>query len=200
MGAFCKSFTRIHPKRIGGIARRRAGYPSRPVRIIVPFAAGGPADIYARFVGQRLQEALGQPFVIRTGPAAARCSAPTPVAKSAPDGYTLLMMSIRTRSTKSLISNKPFQLLRDFAPVSPVNYSDLVLVPAPLVQAKHAGKNSLRSPSEPHALNYACRRAPARPITWRANCSRRWRAWTSCTSPTRAVRVRAPMSSAGRCR
>jgi tripartite-type tricarboxylate transporter receptor subunit TctC len=110
-------------------------YPSRPVRIIVPFAAGGPADIYARFVGQRLQEALGQPFIVEDRPGGGSVLGTDAVAKSAPDGYTLLMMSNTHTVNESLIANKPFQLLRDFAPVAPVNYSDLVLVVHPSVPA-----------------------------------------------------------------
>ena len=130
-------------------------YPSRPVRIIVPFAAGGPADIYARFVGQRLHEALGQPFVVGDRPGGGSVLGTDAVAKSAPDGYTLLMMSNTHTVNESLISNKPFQLLRDFAPVSPVNYSDLVLVVHPSVPANTLRESIALAKSRPHALNYA---------------------------------------------
>ncbi len=130
-------------------------YPSRPVRIIVPFAAGGPADIYARFVGQRLQEALGQPFVVEDRPGGGSVLGTDAVAKSAPDGYTLLMMSNTHTVNESLISNKPFQLLRDFVPVSPVNYSDLVLVVHPSVPANTLKEFIALAKSKPHALNYA---------------------------------------------
>ena len=130
-------------------------YPSRPVRIIVPFAAGGPADIYARFVGQRLQEALGQPFVIEDRPGGGSVLGTDAVAKSAPDGYTLLMMSNTHTVNESLIANKPFQLLRDFAPVAPVNYSDLLLVVHPSVPANTLAEFIVLAKSRPHALNYA---------------------------------------------
>jgi len=130
-------------------------YPSRPVRIIVPFAAGGPADIYARFVGQRLQEALGQPFVIEDRPGGGSVLGTDAVAKSAPDGYTLLMMSNTHTVNESLIANKPFQLLRDFAPVAPVNYSDLLLVVHPSVPATTLAEFIALAKSRPHALNYA---------------------------------------------
>ncbi len=103
-------------------------YPVRPVRIIVPFAAGGPADIYARFIGQRLQEALGQSFVVDNRPGAGSVIGTDAVAKSAPDGYTLLLMSNTHTVNESLMPNKPFQLMRDFEPVAPINASDLVLV------------------------------------------------------------------------
>ena len=130
-------------------------YPSRPVRIIVPFAAGGPADIYARFVGQRLQEALGQAFIVEDRPGGGSVLGTDAVAKSAPDGYTLLMMSNTHTVNESLIANKPFQLLRDFAPVAPVNYSDLVLVLHPSVPANTLKELIALAKSKPNALNYA---------------------------------------------
>ena len=130
-------------------------YPSHPVRIIVPFAAGGPADIYARVVGQRLQEALGQPFVVEDRPGGGSVVGTDAVAKSAPDGYTLLMMSNTHTVNESLISNKPFQLLRDFVPVAPVNYSDLVLVVHPSVRANTLKELIALAKSKPHVLNYA---------------------------------------------
>jgi len=130
-------------------------YPSHPVRIIVPFAAGGPADIYARVVGQRLQEALGQAFVVEDRPGGGSVVGTDAVAKSAPDGYTLLMMSNTHTVNESLISNKPFQLLRDFVPVAPVNYSDLVLVVHPSVPANSLKELIALAKSKPHDLNYA---------------------------------------------
>jgi tripartite-type tricarboxylate transporter receptor subunit TctC len=130
-------------------------YPSRSVRIIVPFAAGGPADIYARFLGQRLQEAMGQPFVVEDRPGGGSLIGTDAVAKSPPDGYTLLMMSNTHTVNESLISNKPFKLLQDFVPVTPVNYSDLVLVVHPSVPANTLKEFIALAKSKPHALNYA---------------------------------------------
>ena len=103
-------------------------YPSRPVRIIVPFAPGGSADVFGRFLAQRLQESLGQTFVIDNRPGAGSVIGTDAVAKAAADGYTLLLMSNTHTVNESLIPNKPFQLMRDFAPIAPINYSDLVLV------------------------------------------------------------------------
>jgi tripartite-type tricarboxylate transporter receptor subunit TctC len=103
-------------------------YPSRPVRIIVPFAPGGSADVFGRFLAQRLQETLGQTFLIDNRPGAGSVIGTDAVAKAAPDGYTLLLMSNTHTVNESLIPNKPFQLMRDFAPIAPINYSDLVLV------------------------------------------------------------------------
>ena len=115
-------------------------WPARPVKIIVPFAAGGPADIYARYLGQRLQEALGQPFVVDDRPGAGSVIGTDAVAKSTPDGYTLLLMSNTHTVNESLIPNKPFQLMRDFVPIAPINYSDLVLVVHPSVPANTLGE------------------------------------------------------------
>ena len=112
---------------LAGIAAVAQDYPSRPVKIIVPFAAGGPADIYARVLGEKLQGTLGQPFVVENRPGGGAIVGTDAVAKSAPDGYTLLMMSNTHTVNESLIRDKPYQLLRDLTPVAPVNYSDLVL-------------------------------------------------------------------------
>jgi len=131
------------------------GYPAKPVKIIVPFAAGGPADIYARFIGQKLQEVLGQSFVVEDRPGGGSLIGTDAAAKSPADGYTLLMMSNTHTVNESLIRVKPFELLRDFAPVSPVNYSDLVLVVHPSVPANSLKELIALVKSKPKALNYA---------------------------------------------
>ncbi len=87
--------------------RAAQDYPARPVKIIVPFAAGGPADIYARFLGQRLEVALGQPFVIDDRPGAGSVIGTDAAAKSAPDGYTLLLMSNTQTVNESLCRTSP---------------------------------------------------------------------------------------------
>ena len=112
-------------------------YPVKPVRIIVPFATGGPADVYARAVAQRLSESLGQAFIVDNRPGGGAVVGTDAVAKAAPDGYTLLMMSNAQTVNETLIPNKPYALLRDFAPIAPVNYSDLVLVAHPGVPANN---------------------------------------------------------------
>jgi len=130
-------------------------YPTRPVKIIVPFAAGGPADVYARFLGQRLQEALGQAFVVEDRPGAGSVIGTDAVAKSAPDGYTLLLMSNTHTVNESLIPSKPFALMRDFVPVAPINYSDLVLVVHPSVSANSLADLIRLAKDKPGKLNYA---------------------------------------------
>ena len=130
-------------------------YPSRPVKIIVPFAAGGPADNYARFIAQRLQDSLGQSFVVDDRPGAGSIIGTDVVAKAAPDGYTLLLMSNTHTVNESLIPNKPFQLLRDFVPVAPINYSDLVLVANPSLAASNPKDLIKLALAKPGKLNYA---------------------------------------------
>ena len=130
-------------------------YPNRPVKIIVPFAAGGPADVYARFLAQRLQEALGQPFVVDDRPGGGSIVGTDAAAKSAPDGYTLLLMSNTHTVNESLIPNKPFVLTRDFVPVAPINYSDLVMVVHPSVPAKTLAEFIALAKAQPGKLNYA---------------------------------------------
>ncbi len=130
-------------------------YPARPVRIVVPFAAGGPADNYARFLGQRLGEALGQPFVVENRPGAGSLIGTEQVAKAAPDGYTLLMMSNTHTVNETLIPNKPYQLLRDFVPIAPVNYSDLVLVAHPALPVRSLQDLLSLARERPGRYNYA---------------------------------------------
>ena len=130
-------------------------YPARAVRIVVPFATGGPADIYARFIGAKLQEALGQPFVIEDRPGGGSIVGTDVVAKSPPDGYTLLMMSNTHTVNETLIPKKPFDLMRDLAPISGVNYSDLLMVIHPSVPANNLKEFIELAKSSPGALNYA---------------------------------------------
>jgi tripartite-type tricarboxylate transporter receptor subunit TctC len=130
-------------------------YPSRGVKIIVPFGAGGPADVFARQIAQHLSEDLKQSFVVENRPGAGSIIGTDVVAKSAPDGYTLLMMSNTHTTNESLVPNKPFQLMRDFVPVAPVNYSDLVMVVHPSVPAKDLKEFIALAKAKPGTLNYA---------------------------------------------
>ena len=137
-----------------GLAGAQA-YPTKPVKIIVPFAAGGPADIYARVIGEKLQAALGQSFVVEDRPGGGAIIGTDAVAKSAPDGYTLLMMSNTHTVNESLFAEKPYALMRDLVPVAPVNYSDLVMVVHPSVPANTLAEFIALAKAKPRALNYA---------------------------------------------
>ena len=130
-------------------------YPTRPVKIVVPFATGGPADNYARFMAQRLQDSLGQTFVVDNKPGAGSVIGTDLAAKAAPDGYTLLLMSNTQTVNETLIPNKPYGLMKDFVGVAPINYSDLGLVVNPT-----KGMNTLAdvirvARAQPGKLNYA---------------------------------------------
>ena len=130
-------------------------WPARPVKFIVPFGAGGPADIYARFLGQRLQGPLGESFVVEDRPGGGSVVGSDFVAKSAPDGYTFLVMSNTHTVNETLIPKKPFQLMRDFVPVTPINYSDLLLVVHPSVPANNLAELIALAKRQPGKMNYA---------------------------------------------
>jgi tripartite-type tricarboxylate transporter receptor subunit TctC len=130
-------------------------YPTKPVKIIVPFAAGGPADIYARVIAQRLGESMGQAFIVEDRPGAGSLIGTDAVAKAAPDGYTLLLMSNTHTVNETLVPNKPYVLLRDFVGVAPINYSDLVLVAHPSLQVNTLADLLKLAKSRPGKLNYA---------------------------------------------
>lgn len=137
-----------------GLAAAQA-YPNRAVKIIVPFAASGPADNYARFMAQRLQDELKQAFVVENRPGAGALIGTDAVAKSAPDGYTLLLMSNAQTVNETLIPNKPYALLRDLVGVAPLNASDLMLVLHPSVPAKNLSELIALAKARPGKLNYA---------------------------------------------
>jgi tripartite-type tricarboxylate transporter receptor subunit TctC len=130
-------------------------YPSKPVRIIVPFGAGGPADIFARFLGARLQDSMGQPFVVDDRPGAGSIIGTEIVQKSPADGYMLLLMSNTHTVNESLVPNKPFTLMKDFVAIAPINYSDLLLVVHPSVPAHTVKELVQLAKSKPRGLNYA---------------------------------------------
>jgi tripartite-type tricarboxylate transporter receptor subunit TctC len=130
-------------------------YPARAVRIIVPFAVGGSADVYGRFLAAKLSDTLGHPFVIENRPGGGAVVGTDAVAKSAPDGYTVLIMSNTHTVNETLIPKKPYDLLRDLAPVTGINYQDLLLVAAPGVKANNLREFIALAKAEPGKLNYA---------------------------------------------
>ena len=152
------TFTRIvllAMLQLASLAAQAQNYPARPVKMVVPFSAGGPADNYARFLAQRLQDILGQNFVVDNRPGAGSVIGTDLVAKAAPDGYTLLVMSNTQTVNESLIPNKPYALMRDFVGVAPINYSDLVLVANPGTGLNSIADLIKRAKADPDKLNYA---------------------------------------------
>jgi len=129
-------------------------YPSRPVRIIAPFGAGGPADFYTRIVAQELQKALGHPFVVENRPGAGTTIGTEAAAKSAPDGYTLLVVSGTQTVNDTLYSKKSYHLMKDLVPVAPTVDSDLVLVVNPSVPAKSLKELIALARAKPGTLNF----------------------------------------------
>jgi tripartite-type tricarboxylate transporter receptor subunit TctC len=140
---------------VSASALQAQDYPSRPVKVIVPFGAGGPADVYARILAQHLGEALKQPFIVENRPGAGSIIGTDAVAKSDPDGYTLLLMSNTHTVNETLTPNKPFKLMTDFVGVAPINYSDLMMVVHPSVPVKDVKEFVALAKSKPGALNYA---------------------------------------------
>jgi tripartite-type tricarboxylate transporter receptor subunit TctC len=130
-------------------------YPTRPVRIIVPFGAGGPADVTARLIGDSLQRSFGQPFVAENHTGAGGTIGTLEVVRSPPDGYTLLMMSNTQTANESLMPQRNYELMRDLVPIAPINYSDLVIVVNPQVQAKTLQEFIALAKSQPGKLNFA---------------------------------------------
>ncbi len=130
-------------------------YPTRAVKIVVPFAPGGSADVFGRYIAQRLGESLGHAFIVENKPGGGSVIGTDGVAKSAPDGYTLLVMSNTHTVNESLIPNKPFVLMRDFVPVAPINYSDLVLVAKPGLAANNVKELIAAAKARPGGMSYA---------------------------------------------
>lgn len=130
-------------------------YPNKPVRMIVPFGPGGPADVYARILAQHLNDSLGQPFVVENRPGAGAVIGTDAAAKADPDGYTLLVMSNTHTTNESLIPNRPYNLMRDFTAISPINYSDLLMVAHPSTGVKNLQEFIALAKKDPGKLNYA---------------------------------------------
>jgi tripartite-type tricarboxylate transporter receptor subunit TctC len=130
-------------------------FPSRLVKIIVPFGAGGPADVTARLIGKILQEELKQPFIVENRPGAGAVIGTLEAAKAPADGYTLLMMSNAQTANESLLPQRNYDLMRDFVPIAPINTSDLVMVVHPAVQAKTLAEFIALAKAHPGKLNYA---------------------------------------------
>lgn len=130
-------------------------YPARTVKIVVPFGAGGPTDVYTRAMAEELRKSLHQPFILENRPGAGTTIGTDSVAKSEPDGYTLLMVSGTQTVNESLFTRKPYELMRDLVPVAPLIDTDLVLVVHPSVPAKNLAELIALAKAKPGTLNYA---------------------------------------------
>jgi tripartite-type tricarboxylate transporter receptor subunit TctC len=130
-------------------------YPNRPIKIIAPFGAGGPGDVFSRQLAQYLPELLKQSVVVENRPGAASVIGADAVAKSAPDGYTLLTISNTLTANETLFPSRPYVLMRDFVPVAALNYSELVMVVHPSVAANNVREFIALAKSKPGGLNYA---------------------------------------------
>lgn len=131
------------------------GYPAKTVKIVVPYGVGGSADVYGRYLAAKLQDSLGQSFIVENRPGAGSIVGTDYVAKSDPDGYTLLVMSNTHTVNETLIRKKPFELMRDFAPITGISYSDLLMVVHTSVPANNLKEFIALAKSKPGALNYA---------------------------------------------
>jgi tripartite-type tricarboxylate transporter receptor subunit TctC len=139
---------------VSRIARAQT-YPSRPVRVIVPFAAGGTADIPARLIGQWLSERLGQPFVIENRPGAAGNIGTEAVVKSPPDGYTLLLASTTNTINATLYDKLNFNFIRDIVPIASIVRVPLVMEVHPSVPAKTVPEFIAYAKANPGKINMA---------------------------------------------
>jgi tripartite-type tricarboxylate transporter receptor subunit TctC len=128
-------------------------FPTKPVRIVVPFGAGGVADLTARTVAQKLGESLGQPVVIENKPGAGGIVAGDAVAKAEPDGHTLLLMSNGTAVSAGLFKSLPFDTVRDFAPVSTLGFFDIAIITPADSKFKNLGELLAFAKANPGKLN-----------------------------------------------
>ncbi len=129
-------------------------YPHKTIRMIVPFAAGGPTDVIARTIAQKLTESWGQPVVIDNRGGAGGNLGTDIAAKAAPDGYTVVMVIVGHAINASLYSKLPYDPVKDFAPVSPTGAATIVLVAHPSLQAKTVKELTALGKSKPGKINW----------------------------------------------
>lgn len=137
-----------------GSGLAQSGFPSRPVRMIIPFAPGGGSDVLARFIGPRLSERLGQPVVIDNRPAASGVLGADLVAKAAPDGHTVLGTTVTFVISGALQKRLPYDAFRDFAPITQAISSPFGLLLHPSVPAKTVMEFVAYAKSNPGKLRY----------------------------------------------
>jgi tripartite-type tricarboxylate transporter receptor subunit TctC len=130
------------------------GYPNKPVRILVPFAAGGSVDALARVIGQKLSEQFNQPVLVENRPGAGGNIASDAVAKSAPDGYTILQNTVGQAIAPAIFRTLPFDTLNDFTPITQLVATTLILVATAQLPAKSVQELITLAKSKSHNLNY----------------------------------------------
>src|SRR3981081_656018 len=136
-------------------AMAQQDYPNHVVRVIVPFGAGGPTDVFTRVLAEELRKSLKQGFVMENRPGAGTVIGTAEGAKSPPDGYTLVMGSATQTVNETLVPNKPYQLMHDFVPVAMLFRSELVMVVPPSVPANNVKEFIALAKAKPGELNYA---------------------------------------------
>src|SRR6266849_5906971 len=129
-------------------------YPSKPIRLVVPFAAGGAVDVLARLLASKLTESIGQAMVVENRPGAGGNIAADAVAKAPPDGYTILQNTNGQAISPALYRNLPFDAVKDFAPVTQLVASQLVLAASPKLSAASVPKLIALAKKNPGSLNY----------------------------------------------
>lgn len=139
----------------GARADDAAGYPQRPVRIIVGYPPGGATDVIARLVATELSARLGQPFVVDNRPGAGSNIATEAVVRARPDGYTLLVLTIQNASNMSMYTNLHYDTARDLAPIAQFMSSPSVLVVAPSLKIDSLQALIAKAKADPKALSYA---------------------------------------------
>ena len=163
------------------------GYPSRPIRIVVPFPPGGTSDILSRLIGPRLTEKWGQPVIVESRPGAAGAIGADVVAKSAPDGYTLLLSDVGSLLIIQVLYPKTtFDLTRDFAAVTTVSYSPHLLCVHPNVPVSTVPQLIALAKQRPGALNFASSPAGApylAGVQFAHRTGIRWEYITDCAPP-----------------
>jgi tripartite-type tricarboxylate transporter receptor subunit TctC len=140
---------------LGRRARAQPAWPNRPVRVVVPFAASGGADTFVRLLTEPLSEALGQPLVVENRPGGGATIGADFVAKSPPDGHTLLVISTAHTTNETLLPSRPYVLMRDFTPVALVNRTSYVLVCTPGLPARTVAELVAHARANPGRLDYA---------------------------------------------
>src|SRR5947209_5207798 len=129
-------------------------YPNKPIRIVVPFVAGGAVDTLARMMGAKLSESLGQPIIVENRPGAGGNVAADAVAKSPPDGYTILQNTNGQAISPAIYRSLPFDVVKDFVPVTQLVASQLVLAGSPKLAASSVQELIALAKAKPGGLNY----------------------------------------------